>query len=93
MTSEELNAVKGIIKRLDNALREIWLERVLLQNLILDSDWMSEKELDSAIVIGVRNPQNIQAVEEHFSASDKFLAEIGLDDWLSDFETKYPSKD
>jgi len=90
MTSEELNFIKGLLKRKDDAAKEIWLEKQLLRNLILDSGWMSEQDLNSAVADGKRDPQNIREVEEHFAGSDQQLAEIGLSDWLADFDKKYP---
>lgn len=91
MTSEELNFIKGILKRKDDSTKELWLEKQLLRNLILDSGWMSEHDLDSAVADGKNLPQNIRLVDENFASSDQLLAEIGLADWLADFEKKYPS--
>jgi hypothetical protein len=90
MTSEELNFIKGILKRKDDATKELWLEKQLLRNLILDSGWMSEQDLDSAVADGKILPENIRQVEENFSLSDQQLAEIGLADWLAELEKKYP---
>lgn len=90
MTSEELNFIKGILKRKDDAAKELWLEKQLLRNLILDSGWASEQDLDSAVADGKNLPENIRQVEEHFALSDQQLAEIGLADWLAELEKKYP---
>jgi len=90
MTSEELNFVKGILKRQDDSAKEVWLEKQLLRNLILDSGWMSEADLDAAIAVAKKLPQNVRYVEETFAVSDQKLAEIGISDWLSEFDKKYP---
>ena len=93
MTPQEIEALKVVLKRQDNITRELWLEKQLLRNFIIDSGWMKEQDLDSAIEHGKKHPKNIQQVEEHFASSDHLLAEIGIDDWLADFERKYPSTD
>jgi len=72
--------------------KELWLEKQLLRNLILNSGWMSEAELDSVLETGAKLPENIQQVKEHFADSDQKLAEIGLADWLAAFDQKFPRK-
>jgi len=52
MTSEEWDGIKKVLKALNEMEREIWLEKVLLRNLILDSGWMPETELDAALARG-----------------------------------------
>lgn len=93
MTPQELDFIKVLFKRKDDAAKELWLEKQLLRNLILDSGWMSEHDLDSALAYGKTLPHNIRQVEEHFASSDQMLAELGLGDWLADFEKKYPRKE
>jgi hypothetical protein len=93
MTSEELEFIKVMLKRKDDATKEVWLEKQLLRNLILDSGWMSERDLDSALADGKNLPENIREVAEHFAVSDQQLAEIGLADWLADFDRKHPSSE
>lgn len=93
MNQDELNAAKAFLKRKDDAAKEIWLEKQLLRNLILDSNWMSEPDLDSAIEAAKKLPENLRQVEENFASSDQALAEIGLGDWLRDFERKHPRTD
>lgn len=90
MTPEELNLIKRLLKQKDDAAKELWLEKQLLRNLILDSGWAEERNLDLAIAEGKSLPGNMRLVEEHFAASEQMLAEIGLADWLADFDKKYP---
>jgi hypothetical protein len=90
MTPEELSFIKVLFKRKDDAAKDLWLEKQLLRNLILDSGWMQECDLDSAVAKGKNLPENIQKIGEHFALSDQMLAEIGLADWLADFDKKYP---
>jgi hypothetical protein len=51
---------------------------------------MSEADLDAAIAVAKELPQNVRYVEETFAVSDQKLAEIGISDWLSEFDKKYP---
>jgi hypothetical protein len=93
MNQSELDFIKKMLKRQDDATKEIWLEKQLLRNLILDSGWMAEATLDAAIANAKKLPENTQQVAEHFSSSDQLLAEIGLADWLRDFEKRHPRSD
>jgi hypothetical protein len=93
MDQNELDFVKRIFKQKDDAAKELWLEKQLLRNLILDSGWMSEPDLDAAIADGKKLPDNLRQLEENFASSDQMLAEIGLADWLRDFEKKHPRSD
>jgi hypothetical protein len=90
MTDEELDSLKRLLKRHDDAMKEVWLEKQLLRNLIIDSGWMPERQLDAAIEHGKALPANREHVAENFASSDRLLAEIGLADWLADFERKHP---
>lgn len=92
MDQDELNYIKGLLKRKDDVAKDIWFEKQLLRNLILDSGWMGEAELDAAIEDGKKLPDNLREVAENFASSDQKLAEIGLADWLRDFEKKYPHR-
>jgi hypothetical protein len=93
MTQEELDALKVLLKLQKETTKGLWLEKQLLRNFILDSGWLKEQDLDFAIERGKKDAKNVQEVEEHFAASDQALAEIGIEDWLADFERKYPSTD
>jgi len=90
MTPEELDLVKRALKRQHDSAKELWLEKQLLRNLILDSGWMAERALDLLIEGAKSYPENVRQVEEHFASDDQLLAEIGLGDWLADFDKKYP---
>jgi hypothetical protein len=93
VTPEELDCVKGGLKRMHEPLKELWLEKQLLRNLILDSGWMPEGKLDLAIVQGKIHPENIRQVEQQFAADEQRLAEIGLGDWLTEFDKHFPRSD
>jgi hypothetical protein len=90
MDQHELAFIKRALKSKDDAMKELWLEKQLLRDLILDSGWMAERDLDVSIENRKRLPENIRQVAEHFASSDKKLAEIGLGGWLADFDKKYP---
>lgn len=90
MEQWELDHVKRAFRSKDESTKELWLEKQLLRNLIVDSGWMAERDLDSAIADAKKSPENIRLVEEHFALSDQKLAEIGLGDWLQSFDKKYP---
>jgi hypothetical protein len=93
MEQFELDAIKRMLKSRDDVMKEVWLEKQLLRNLILDQRWMAEADLDAAIAHGKTLPSNLVQVEENFASSDQMLAEIGLADWLRDFEKKHPRSD
>jgi hypothetical protein len=93
MTPEELDSLKRILKRQDDTLKELWLEKQLLRNVIIDSGWMSEHDLDAAIARGKKLPENLHQLEDNFASSNQMLAEIGIEDWLADFEKRYPNKE
>lgn len=93
MDQSEIDLLKELLRRKEQAAKEVWLEKQLLRNIILDSGSMSEAELDAAIESAKKLPDNLRQVEEHFVSSDQLLAEIGLADWLRDFEKKHPSSD
>lgn len=93
MTPAEIDALKIGIRRMHKAMTELWLEKVLLRNLIIDSGWKSERDLEAAIDSGKRHPQNIRQVQEHFAADEEALARIGLSDWLAWFDKHYPRID
>ena len=80
MNQAELDFIKNVLKRKDDATKELWLEKQLLRDLILDSGWMSEPDLDAAIADGKKLPENIRHVEENFASSDQMLAKIRLAD-------------
>jgi len=54
---------------------------------------MAEQELDAAIAEGKKDPENIRQTDENFASSEQLLAEVGLDDWLADFDKKFPRKE
>lgn len=93
MNSEDWDRIKPVLKRLRDEMQDVWLEKVLLYNLIIDSGWMSEKDLDEGIEKGKKHPDNIRQLKESWSDSEQTLAEIGLEEWLAEFEKKYPRTD
>lgn len=90
MDQTELDFVKHALRRQDQAGKELWLEKQLLRNLILDSGLMSERELEEKIETAKKLPENLRQVAEQFASSDQQLAEIGLGDWLAEFDKRYP---
>lgn len=90
MTPEELNHVKRALKIQGEEAQQLWLEKQLLRNLILDSGWMTERDLDHAIEAAKTDPENIRQVREHFANSEELHARIGIGDWLADFEKNHP---
>jgi hypothetical protein len=93
MKTEDWDRIKAILKSLHGETQNVWVEKVLLYNLIIDSGWMSEKDLDAGIEKGKKHPQNIRLAKEHWADSEQTLAEIGLDEWLAEFEKRYPRTD
>lgn len=89
----ELEFIKRVLKRQDDAAKELWLEKQLLRNLILDSGWMAEADLDAAVEHAKTLPENLRQIADNFASSDRLLAEIGLADWLADFEKRFPGSD
>jgi hypothetical protein len=90
MTDEEIDFVKKAFKRNFDSLRGVWLERVLLWNLILESRWMTEPNLKATIARAKARPDVLRQAEEFWAASDQELAEIGIEDWLANFDKKHP---
>jgi hypothetical protein len=90
MTPEELDFIKRALKQLRESSKETWLEKQLLRNLIIDSGWMPERELDLAIERGKAHPANVRQTDETWADSEQTLAEMGLSDWLADFDKRYP---
>jgi len=66
------------------------MEKQLFRNLIIDSQWMPENELDASLEVAKKHPDNIRQSDENWVQSDQALAELGLDDWLAEFEKRYP---
>jgi hypothetical protein len=93
MTPEELDEIKRAFKRLQEVSQELWLEKQLLRNLIIDSEWMPESELDEGIEKGKKNPINVRQMTEHWAQSEQTLAELGIDDWLAQFDKNFPPTD
>lgn len=93
MDQNELDAVKRLFKQKHDVLKELWFEKQLLRNLILDSGWMTAAALDTAIADGKKIPANIRQVEENFASSEQMLAEIGLADWLAALEREFPGSE
>jgi hypothetical protein len=93
MTPEELDLFKKALKHHHDALKEMWTEKVLLRNVIIDSGWMTEPNLDAAIARAKANPTIIRQVEEFWAGSEQKLAELGLDSWLEDFDEQFPNND
>lgn len=79
---EEWLVIKRTFRRFQGIQKNAWLERVLLRNLILDSGWMSEEDLDSAVQQGMSDPVNLRLTEEWWADSDKKLAQMGLSNRL-----------
>ncbi len=90
MTNEDWDKIKPVFRRLHNEIKELWLEKQLLRNLIIDSQWMPENELDAGIEVAKKYPENIRESNQNWEQSDQTLAELGLDDWLAEFEKRYP---
>lgn len=78
MTPEERDHLKRVLRRVQQEIQELWMEKQLLRNLIIDSGWMSEQRLDSAIEQGRGHQHNIQKANENVAASEHALAEFGL---------------
>jgi hypothetical protein len=93
MTPEELDQFKRVLGRMHREIQELWAEKQLLRNLIIDSGWMSERDVDSGLEGGKRHPANIRSVKEHFAPSEQALAELGLDEWLAAFDEMFPRND
>jgi hypothetical protein len=93
MTDEEIDFVKKTVKRLNDSLKEVWTERNLVRNLIIERGWMTEPHLDAAIALLKAHPAIMRQVENHWASAEQQLAEIGLDSWLEDFDKRYPSND
>lgn len=93
MTPEELDSVKKALRTMQDSTKEVWIEKQLMRNLILDSGWMTEPDLDSAVERGKKQPANILLADQFFAAAEQKLAEIGLAAWLADFDQKYPRSD
>ncbi|MGA8086770.1 MAG: hypothetical protein WCA10_05650 [Terracidiphilus sp.] len=91
MTQEELDQIKLSYKRMHNVIRELWFEKQLLENLIIDSGWVSGRDLETRMEEAKKHPENIRQVAEHFSESEQSLAELGLDEWLAELDKRYPS--
>jgi hypothetical protein len=86
MTPQEWDRVKNALNRLQQSQKELWLEKALLRNLIIDSGWMTESDLDAALERGKNRPENRQQVEKSFESSDDLLALLGFEDWNAQFE-------
>ena len=93
MTTEEWDKIKYVLKRLREETQNVWLEKVMLYNLIISSGWMSEPDLDQGLENGKKHPDNIRQMKESWSDSEQTLAELGLDEWLAEFDKKYPPID
>lgn len=90
MTNQDWDRVKTALSRLHEMEKELWLEKVLMRNLIIDSGWMPESDLDAALEHGKNHPENLQQMEVIFAPDEDRLARLGLDDWLAEFEKRYP---
>jgi hypothetical protein len=86
MTTVDLELVKRVLKRLHEETKEVWLERVLLRNLIIDSGWMPERELDEGLASAKIHPNNVRLADKAWADSEQKLAEVGLADWLEDLD-------
>jgi hypothetical protein len=92
LTPEELDHIKRAFKRMHEEIQQLWLEKQLLRNHIIDSGWMPEADLDAAIEKGKKHPTNILHMKETFAESEQSLAELGLADWLAKLREKLSSK-
>jgi hypothetical protein len=90
MTSEDWEKIKPSLKRLHEEIQELWMEKQLLRNLIIDSGWMPERDLDTNLEKAKTHPENIRQTKEHWRQSEQTLAELGLDEWLAEFEKRFP---
>lgn len=79
MTLEETEQMKVVLKRLYEVIHREWLDRQILRNLIINSGWMSEDDLDAGIAHSRKLPENIRQMKEHFADSEQSHAEIGLE--------------
>jgi hypothetical protein len=90
MTDEDWDKIKPLLKRLHEEIQEMWVGKQLLRNLIIDSQWMPVSELDGGIEKAKKHPENMRQAREHWSQSVQTLAELGLDEWLAEFDRRYP---
>jgi len=92
-TPEEWDRVKAALRRPHELEKELWIEKVLMRDLVISRGWMTEAELDSVLERSKKNPENIQEMEQHFAPAEQQLAELGLADWLAQFDKQYPHSD
>jgi len=93
MITIDVEVTKRSLKIQLDTMKQLWLEKALLRNLILDSRLMSEQDLAVAIIRAKDDPANIQQVNQAWAEAEDLLAEIGIGDWLAQFEKLYPKSD
>ena len=85
-----MDHIKRALKRQHDSAQELWLEIQLLRNLIIDSRWMTEQDLNLAIEQRKADPENLHQAEEHFAADEDAVARIYLADWLAELDSNFP---
>jgi hypothetical protein len=89
----DAEAAREFLRKYQDMIESLWLERVCYRNLILDSGAIPEAKLDEMIQEAKRNPEHQRIAAEAFAGSRKSLAEFGLSDTIRNLSSKPPAKD
>jgi len=84
---------REFFRKYSDMIEEIWLEKQLYRNFILDRNIIAEAELDSLVEAAKHDPENLRVARETFAGSRKALAEFGLSDMIQRIASRPPSKE
>jgi len=89
----DAESAREFFRKYSDMIEELWLERQLYRNFILDRNLIPETDLDSLVETAKHNPENRRMAAETFAGSRKALAEFGLSDTIRNLASKAPAKD
>lgn len=89
----DANAARELFSKFQRMLEDVWIEKQVCRNLVLDKELMTETELEQGLKNATRNPEYRRMAAEVFASSWKALAEFGADSALQDLASSPLPKD
>lgn len=89
----DANIAQILFRQLMTVLEDVWIEKQVCQNLVLDKGLMSEAELQKGLEAAKRNPEYREQARENFANSHKALDEFRADSAFQGLELVPPKTD
>ena len=89
----DANAARELFRKYHAAIKDLWIEKQVCRNLVLDRGVMSESELGDNIREALRTPEYRRLADAAFASPEKSLSLFGARAALEELLSKPPSSD